>query len=120
MHALTVSIAGMLFAAASSTYAQAAVEPTLPSLPADDSIVARQDARVLRTLPDRPRDLHVGRPIDVAVGEVPDVRTAPPSDDKRYNTRTEKEWTWQAPQRGTNATGLWPMPSTSGQPGTLQ
>ena len=58
--------------------------------------------------------------LDLAIGEVPNVRTAPPSDDKRYNPRTEKEWTWQAPQRGTNATGLWPMPSTSGQPGTLQ
>jgi len=120
MHALTVSLAAAALAAASSASAQAAVEPTLPSLPADDAIVAKQDARTLRTLPDRPRELHAGKPVDVDVGEVPDVRTAPPSDDKRYNTRTQKEWTWQAPQRGTNAAGLWPMPSTSGQPGTLQ
>ena len=58
--------------------------------------------------------------IDVAVGEVPNVRVDPPSNDRRYDPRTQKEWTWQAPQRGTNATGLWPMPSTGGQPGTLQ
>ena len=120
MHALNVSLAALALAAASPAYAQAAVQPTLPSLPADDAVATTQDARTLRTLPDRPREVHVGRPVDVAVGEVPNVRTAPPSDDKRYDTRTQKEWTWQSPQRGTNATGLWPRPSTSGQPGTLQ
>lgn len=110
-------------AGTASAYAETAPAPTteaLPALPGDDAVAAQQESRTLRTLPDRPRQLDTRLPVDVAVGEVPNVRTAPPSDDKRYNPRTEKEWTWQAPQRGTNATGLWPMPSTSGQPGTLQ
>ena len=116
-------VAVAALAGAASAYAEVAPAPTrdaLPALPGDDTVAARQEAHTLRTLPDRPRELDTRLPVDVAVGEVPNVRTAPPSDDKRYNTRTEKEWTWQSPQRGTNATGLWPMPSTSGQPGTLQ
>jgi len=115
------ALAALAFAAsAQAEVATPQVPDTLPSLPGDEAIAAQQEARALRTLPDRSREVHSGRVLDVAVGEVPNVRTAPPSDDKRYNPRTEKEWTWVAPQRGTNATGLWPMPSTGGQPGTLQ
>ena len=123
MHTMLRWAAAAAIAGAASAYAEVTPAPTseaLPALPGDDAVATRQEDRTLRTLPDRPRELRLGRPLDVAVGEVPNVRTAPPSDDKRYDTRTEKEWTWQAPQRGTNATGLWPMPSTGGQPGTLQ
>jgi hypothetical protein len=105
---------------AACAYAQSDIAPTLPSLPGDDAIAVRQDARTLRTAPDRATELDITPRIDVAVGEVPNVRVDPPSNDRRYDTRTHKEWTWQAPQRGTNATGMWPMPSTGGQPGTLQ
>jgi len=107
-------------ASASADVAPPRSSDELPVLPGDEAVAAKQQAHVLRTLPDRPREVHAGKPLDVAVGEVPNVRTAPPSDDKRYNPRTEKEWAWQSPQRGTGATGLWPMPSTGGQPGTLQ
>ena len=116
-------ICATLLVGSAAAHAQGAPAPApdaLPALPGDEAIAAQQQDRTLRTVPDRPRELHLARPLDVTVGEVPNVRTAPPSDDKRYDTRREKEWTWQAPQRGTNATGAWPMPSTSGQPGTLQ
>src|SRR3954468_21304380 len=106
--------------AAASAYAQTDVTTTLPSLPGDEQVAAQQEMRTLRTAPDRATPLDLTPRIDVAVGEVPNVRVDPPSNDRRYDTRTQKEWTWQTPQRGTNATGLWPMPSTGGQPGTLQ
>ena len=120
MNPLTVSLATAALAAASFAYAQSSPEPTLPTLPGDDAVAARQEARTLQTEPDRATTLDLTPRIDVAVGEVPNVRTDPPSNDRRYDPRTRKEWTWQTPQRGTNATGLWPMPGTGGQPGTLQ
>ena len=61
-----------------------------------------------------------GRRIDLNVGQVPNVRTPPPSNDRAHNPRTRTESSWTTQQRGTGATGLWPMPSTGGQPGTLQ
>jgi hypothetical protein len=115
---LVLAAAGL--AAGLSAYAQVPPEATLPSLPGDDAVAAQQNERTLRTLPDRDRTLDLTPRIDVAVGEVPNVRTDPPSNDRRYDPRTQKEWTWQTPQRGTNATGMWPMPGTGGQPGTLQ
>jgi hypothetical protein len=106
--------------AAASAYAQQDFAPTLPSLPGDEQVAAQQEARALRTAPDRATPLDVSPRIDVSVGEVPNGRVDPPSNDRRYDSRSRQEWTWQAPQRGTSATGMWPMPSTGGQPGTLQ
>ena len=60
------------------------------------------------------------RRIDMNVGQVPNVRPQPPSNDRAHNPRTRTESSWTTQQRGTGATGLWPMPSTGGQPGTLQ
>lgn len=60
------------------------------------------------------------RRIDMNVGQVPNVFTPPPSNDRAHNPRTRTESSWTTQQRGTGATGLWPMPSTGGQPGTLQ
>ena len=113
-------LAAATLAASLSAYAQLPEPATLPSLPGDDAVANQQGARALRTLPDRDRTIDLTPRIDVAVGEVPNVRTEPPSNDRRYDPRTQKEWTWQTPQRGTNATGMWPMPGTGGQPGTLQ
>ena len=120
MGILKLAFAAASFAAGTAAYAQVPAETTLPSLPGDDAVAAQQSQRALRTLPDRDRTIDVSPRVDVAVGEVPNVRTDPPSNDRRYDPRTQKEWTWQTPQRGTNATGLWPMPGTGGQPGTLQ
>ena len=106
--------------AIAGAYAQSIDSPTLPSLPGDTQVAAAQQARTLEIAPDRATALDLTPRIDVAVGETPNVRVDPPSNDRRYDPRTRKEWTWQVPQRGTNATGLWPMPSTGGQPGTLQ
>ena len=105
---------------ASGAHAQSDVGRNLPPLPGDEQARAQQDARALLAAPDRATPLDLTPRIDVEVGEVPNVRVDPPSNDRRYDTRTEKEWTRQAQQRGTNAAGTWPMPSTGGQPGTLQ
>ena len=119
MYQVQTLAAGMTMFAAVA-YAQGTDAPTLPSIPGDDAVAAQQRQRELGALPDRPRELQLTPRIDLAVGEVPNVRVDPPSNDRRYDPRTRKEWTWQAPQRGTNATGMWPMPGTGGQPGTLQ
>lgn len=108
----------ILFALASaSAHAQTSPPPTpLPDLsppPAERPLRAAERDPV-DVVPAQRR-----RP-EVNVGEAPGSRTQPPSDDKRYQPRTRTEWTWQNAQRGTNATGLGPVPSTGGQPGTLQ
>jgi hypothetical protein len=112
------AFAALAFTAAA--HAQGDPASHLPNLPGDDAVAARQEARTLQATPDRPTILDLTPHIDVAVGEVPNVRVDPPSNDRRYNPRSRTEWTWQGQQRGTNATGMWPMPSTAGQPGTLQ
>src|SRR4051812_46626181 len=70
--------------AAAGAYAQSSAAPTLPSLPGDDNVAAQQNARTLQTAPDRATTLDLTPRIDVAVGEVPNVRTDPPSNDRRY------------------------------------
>lgn len=72
------------------------------------------------TATDRDNEARRGNGIDANVGQVPNVRTPPPSNDRFHNPRTRTESSWTTQQRGTNATGMWPMPSTGGQPGTLQ
>src|SRR4051812_12536477 len=68
-------------------YAQQEQATTLPSLPGDDAVATQQQQRALRTAPDRPTPLNLTPHIDVAVGEVPNVRVDPPSNDRRYDPR---------------------------------
>lgn len=77
-------------------------------------------ANMRGTPTDRENEAHRDNRIDANVGQVPNVRTPPPSNDRFHNPRTRTESSWTTQQRGTGATGLWPMPSTGGQPGTLQ
>src|SRR3954471_20080874 len=64
--------------AAATAYAQPNDAATLPSLPGDDRVAAQQEARTLRTAPDRATPLDLTPRIDVSVGEVPNVRVDPP------------------------------------------
>ena len=86
-----------------------------------DVVVAEALPELQPALPPSTLDLERRSPrIDIDVSDAPNGRVDAPSNDRRYNPRTKTEWTWQTPQRGHNATGLWPMPGTGGQPGTLQ
>jgi hypothetical protein len=79
-----------------------------------DVDAALEGSVVMRPRSDRDRRIAVN------TGDVPNIYTAPPSNDRVHTERTRTESSWTTPQRGTSATGLWPMPGTSGQPGTLQ
>ena len=92
-------------------------------------IPANSPAAVFNSTVDNDLANMQGTPVDRAnearrpgtsVGDVPNVYTPPPSNDRFHNPRTRTESSWTTQQRGTNATGMWPMPSTGGQPGTLQ
>jgi hypothetical protein len=109
--------------AAAQAHAQAEANPSpipanSPAALANASIDA-DVANMQGTTVDRANEAR-DRRIDMNVGQVPNVRTPPPSNDRFHDPRTRTESSWTTQQRGTNATGLWPMPSTGGQPGTLQ
>ena len=121
MHARPILIATL--AALGSTLAAAQSNPSpipanSPAAVANASIDT-DVANMQGTTVDRANEAR-DRRIDVNVGQVPNVRTPPPSNDRFHDPRTRTESSWTTQQRGTNATGLWPMPSTGGQPGTLQ
>jgi hypothetical protein len=111
----------LLFAAATAAaYAQNEPAPTEVRT-RSDIVVAEALPDLQPALPPAGLDLERRNPrVEVDVSDAPNGRVDPPSNDRRYNPRTKTEWTWQTPQRGNSATGMWPMPGTGGQPGTLQ
>ena len=105
---------------AAGAYAQSGPSP----IPADSPAAvenARNDAQSIGSTGHRqaPSPPPRSRRLDVTVGKTPAARTAPPSNDDVYNPRTKTETAWTQ-QQGTSATGTAPVPTTSGQPGTLQ
>ena len=116
--ARTASIA-LALGISAAAYAQQGPSP----IPADSPAAienARNSPPLEGTNPNRVPGASRGPRLDVTTREVPNVRTPPPSNDRFHNPRTRTGSQWTTEQRGTSATGMWPMPGTGGQPGTMQ